>query len=88
VPLQVVEFWLTVRIKNKDVSEQLLFQLLAATLMMLFFGYIGESGHSGPIGFQSCRQNFLGTNGFLGSSLEIMIKCDFRCGNEVVLLQD
>jgi len=42
VPLQMIEFNLILKAAGKDVSSMMFWKLLLGTVIMLFFGYVGE----------------------------------------------
>merc|ERR1712025_1364102 len=44
VPLQMIEFFLILQAVKPDISSGMFFRLLIGTVMMLLFGYLGESG--------------------------------------------
>jgi len=43
VPLQIIEFYLILSVANK-VPQELFYKLLAASVLMILFGFLGESG--------------------------------------------
>merc|ERR1740138_1674511 len=52
VPLQMIEFNLILKAAGKDVSSAMFWKLLLGTVMMLMFGYMGETSIIPPmIGF-------------------------------------
>merc|ERR1711884_467507 len=44
VPLQMIEFYLILRAVKPDISAGMFWRLLVGTVLMLVFGYCGESG--------------------------------------------
>merc|ERR1719195_678568 len=44
VPLQMIEFYLILSAVSPDVKSTMFFKLLIGTVLMLLFGYLGESG--------------------------------------------
>merc|ERR1712083_14908 len=44
VPLQMIEFYLILSAVSPDVKSTMFFKLLVGTVLMLLFGYLGESG--------------------------------------------
>merc|ERR1712100_719456 len=43
VPLQMIEFYLILSAVKRDLSQMMFWRLLLGTVMMLLFGYLGES---------------------------------------------
>merc|ERR1712141_280927 len=43
VPLQMIEFYLILSAVQKDISAMMFWRLLIGTIIMLVFGYLGES---------------------------------------------
>ena len=52
VPLQMIEFYLILKAAKPDINKGMFWRLLNGTVMMLAFGYMGESGLVAPtLGF-------------------------------------
>jgi len=50
VPLQMIEFYLILNAVKSDLSGGIFWRLLVGTVLMLAFGYAGESGNFSPVG--------------------------------------
>lgn len=50
VPLQMIEFYLILNACKPDLSGGIFWRLLVGTVIMLAFGYAGESGNFSPVG--------------------------------------
>merc|ERR1711972_783868 len=69
VPLQMVEFYLILEAVKPDLGPGMFFRLLIGTVVMILFGFLGESGSLNPwvgFGVGMCGWGFILFEIFLG----------------------